>query len=197
MSHDALVSFIAIAVLATAASLIRILNKSTKSALESRKPRRASQPVQDNLYPELRRQGLDASREKFGLPAKSRSNEPWGVVMDWALGSGTATIVALSDGNASIYRSSGGGHIGGKSHDSIRKSAQKAVAVAGEFQSFVRANGDYSLPKQGTIIFYTLTDDGVFMESVPEEDLREHRHPLSKLGDAIQDIITQYSRIEA
>jgi hypothetical protein len=116
--------------------------------------------------------------------------------MDWGISSGTTTVVALSDGNASVYLSSGGGYMGGApSHASIREAAQRMVALAAESQTLMRATNDYPLPKSGEVIFYLLTDAGVFTTSASEEDLSSHRHPLSRLGDATQEIITEYLRI--
>jgi hypothetical protein len=116
--------------------------------------------------------------------------------MDWGLAEGTATVVALSDGNASVYLSSGGGFIGGVSHESIRKAAQKMVAVAAEYQAQTRATTTYPLPQRSQVFFYFLTDKGIFTSSAQEEKLSSHRHPLWKLGDAGQDVITQYRLIQ-
>jgi len=116
--------------------------------------------------------------------------------MDWGLTEGTATVVAFSDGNASVYLSSGGGSIGGASHESIRKAAQKMVAIAAECQPQAHATTTYPRPQHSQVIFYLLTDVGVFTANAPQEELSSHRHPLSKLGDAGQDIITQYRLIQ-
>jgi hypothetical protein len=48
----------------------------------------------------------------------------------------------------------------------------------------------YPVPQRGQFAFYLLTDAGVFTASAPEEELRRHRNPLYKLGDAAQTIIT-------
>jgi hypothetical protein len=116
--------------------------------------------------------------------------------MDWGVTAGTATVVAFSDGNASVYLSSGGGFIGGSSHESIRKAAQKMVAIAAAFQPDAIATTTYPLPRHAQVVFYFLTDAGVFTANAPEEELSSHRHPLSKLGDAGQNIITQYRLIQ-
>src|SRR5215831_4132356 len=66
-------------------------------------------PKPSETYLNLRKQALGFKREEIGLPAPAQSTEPWGVIMDWPVGNGTATVVAISDGTASIYLSSGGG----------------------------------------------------------------------------------------
>jgi len=154
-------------------------------------------PEAKDPYLGLRDQALNLKREKIGLPAYSKLTQPWAALMDWGLGSGTATVVAIADGTASVYLSSGGGSIGGgQSHESIRKAAQKMVAVAAEFQPQMRATNSHPLPQTGHVVFYVLTDAGVFTASASQEELSLHRHPFSKLGDAAQEIMTQYRLIQ-
>jgi hypothetical protein len=153
--------------------------------------------VGKETYMGLRNQALHLNRDKIKLAAPSNPKEPWAAVMDWDLGSGIVTVVAISDGTASVYLSSGGGSIGGgQSHDAIRKAAQKMVAAAVECRPQMRATDTFPLPTRGQIIFYALTDEGVVSASAPQEELSSHRHPLSKMGDAAQDVITQYRLIE-
>ena len=118
--------------------------------------------------------------------------------MDWGVTSGTATVVAFSDGHASVYLSSGGGFIGGaESHESVRNAAKKLVLAASEYnKSEFRRITSYPLPKRGVVSFYLLTDEGVFSENASEIDLSNGRHPLSKLGNAAQDVVTQYRLVQ-
>ncbi len=66
---------------------------------------------------------------------------------------GSATAIALADGSASIYLSTGGGSIGGAGHESIRKAAQRMVSVAAKFQPQTKTTKDFPLPKNGQTIF--------------------------------------------
>jgi hypothetical protein len=155
-------------------------------------------PDPKDVYLGLRNLALGITREKAGLAAKFVPTEPWGVIMDWVVSQATATIVAFSNGHASIYLSTGGGFIGGgESHESVRNAAKKMVAVAGECQPHTHATSEYPLPqKQGEILFYLLTDAGIFSASASKEDLSNHNHALSKLHDAAQGIITEYRLIQ-
>jgi hypothetical protein len=112
--------------------------------------------------------------------------------MDWAIPNGSATVVAISDGNASVYLSHGGGFIGGFAHESVRKAAQLTVAAANEIQPQMHATTTYPLPQPGEVTFYALTDSGVFTASALEADLKNGRSPLSNLSNAAQEVITQY-----
>jgi hypothetical protein len=160
--------------------------------------KRQNRKANPDVYYSLRDQILHMKRDKIGLPAPQHDTDAWAVVMDWGVTQGTATVVAISDGTASIYLSSGGGSIGGgQSHESIRQAAIRAVSVAAEFQPEMRPVTSYPLPRQGEVVFYVLTDAGVFSAAAPETELSAHRHRLSKLGDALQEVITQYRLTQA
>jgi hypothetical protein len=155
-------------------------------------------PAPKDVYLGLRNMALGITREKAGLAATFAPTEPWGIIMDWVVSNATATVVAFSNGHASIYLSTGGGFIGGgESHESVCNASKKMVAVAVECQPHTHATSEYPLPqKQDEVVFYLLTDAGTFTASVSKEDLSNHHHPLSKLHDAAQGIITEYRLIQ-
>jgi hypothetical protein len=55
---------------------------------------------------------------------------------------------------------------------------------------------NYPLAQQGLVNFYAVTDEGVFAATSSEKDLSSHSSPLSKLGEAGQEIIRQYGLIQ-
>ena len=112
--------------------------------------------------------------------------------MDLSLNRGTATVTALSDGNGSIYLSSGGGYIGGVGKPAIHDAAHNFVRTAAEFQAGMKATTEFPLPETGQAKFYVLTDAGVFTASAVEDELNQRRDPLTKLFAAGQEVITQY-----
>jgi uncharacterized membrane protein YgcG len=107
---------------------------------------------------DLRKQAFTGSRAAFGLDVPTMPTMPWGVIMETGFPEGYFTLVALSDGSASIYLSSGGGSIGGGSigggsigggsigggsigggaHETIRKASQAMVTLAAKFQPLQR-----------------------------------------------------------
>jgi hypothetical protein len=155
-------------------------------------PSNSSQSTPAEAYVGLRNMILHGPREKLNLPATSRPTEPWGVVMDFAVSHGTVTVTSLSDGNASIYLSSGGGYLGGVGKPAIHSAAQNFVRTASEFQAAMNPAAEFPLPERGQVSFYVLTDAGVFTGRAAEEELRQRHHPLTKLFAAGQEVITQY-----
>ena len=117
--------------------------------------------------------------------------------MDWGVNLGTATLVAFSDGHASIYLSNGGGFLGGaESHEAIRNAAKRTVEIAAECQPQAHPTASYPLPERGRVVFYFLTDAGIFTAGASQEDLANQHSFLSGLGNAAQQVIAEYWRTQ-
>ena len=117
--------------------------------------------------------------------------------MDWGVSNGTATVVAVADGTVSIYLSSGGGSIGGgQGHVAIREAGQKFLSLSKESLPQMQKTTEYPLPDKGQVYFYVRTATGVFTARTSQEELNSRTHPLRSLGDAAQEIITQYRQIQ-
>jgi hypothetical protein len=149
------------------------------------------------VYVGLRNLMLQGSRAKFRISPGSKPTQPYGVLMDWGIPAGSATVVAIADGTASVYLSSGGGFLGGgNSHESIRSAAKRTVEIADEVQPLMQPTTTYPIAQRGQVIFYVLTDAGVFTASASDDDLRSHRSPFYKLGDSAQTIVSEYRLIQ-
>ena len=156
----------------------------------------ARTPRSGETYVALRHQGLHRSRAELGVPKPSEASEPWGVLMETGYEKASATVVAFSDGNASIYLSTGGGFIGGAGREPVRQAAINMVRVAGPFVSQMTPTKTFPLPDRGRTIFYLRTDEGVLTGGATEEELGKRRHPLAPLFFAGQDVITQYRLLD-
>jgi hypothetical protein len=155
--------------------------------------RRSAHPNRSDVYHGLRNRALQASREKFGVPAPTPASAPWGVVMDWGTPSGSVTIVAISDGNASVYLSTGGGYLGGgASSEPIRAAARSAVDVAVRCQPQAHPTAEFPLPGPGEVIFYLLTDAGALVIRASEPAVRDGAGALTDLANRMQSIVTLY-----
>lgn len=158
---------------------------------------KAPEPKRENNYVELRAQALHGKCGTDDVAFPDSRAKPCAVVMDWAIGSGIATVVAVSDGTASVYLSSGGGSIGGSyAVPRIREAAIHAVSIAANFLDAMLPTSDFPLPEAGGVIFYVVTDCGVYMAKASVELLSTNRHPLSALGNDMQAIVTAYRVLE-
>jgi hypothetical protein len=159
---------------------------------------RAPQPKRPNTYHTLRDQILSLKRPQSNSLADDKQSDPWAVVMDWGVPTGVATVVAVSDGTASIYYSSGGGSIGGGyARPAIREAALHAVSIAGKFLDHMQITDSFPLPEPGGVVFYILTERGVFMAKAAVELLSKNLHPLAELGNDMQAIITEYRILDS
>ena len=158
---------------------------------------RAPEAKKTNNYSALRAQMLNWKCPQAGSSTPDTRANPCAVVMDWAFTSGVVTVVAVSDGSASIYYGSGGGSIGGGyARPAIRDAAMHAVSIASKFLDGMQLTGNFPLPESGGAIFYIVTERGVFMAKASVELLSTNRHPLSELGNDMQTIISQYRMLE-
>ncbi len=60
---------------------------------------------------------------ELGIEASDEFPLVYGVLLEFPVGDATATVVAMCDGNASLYTTSTFGVIGGFAHESVREAA--------------------------------------------------------------------------
>jgi hypothetical protein len=112
--------------------------------------------------------------------------------MDWGVPNGTTTTVAFVDGSASIYTSAGGGYIGGQLKEAINRAAKAAVTISASCVPDSHATTTFPLPTAGNVSFYLLTDQGVLSATRSVDELKAGSGPLFQLGNAMQEVNTQY-----
>jgi hypothetical protein len=128
--------------------------------------------------------------EKLGI-SMTNKNAVFGVVMDTGYSIGWATLVAFSDGNASLYLSNGGGVMGGAAHETVRKAAISMINAADRYVDQTTITESTPLPTSGNVTFYLLTTNAIRAATAKEDDLGEQRHALAPLFNAGQEVITQ------
>src|ERR1017187_220838 len=158
-------------------------------------PRRDGKPPMAqpaDIYLGLRQQALSSSGISLGFPMPPPDAPAWGLLMETGYPNGTATLLSMADGSASLYTSSGGGIIGGHAHETVRGAAKTFVQLAGSLHNIMsRAVDEFPLPKKGKTIFYIFTDTGILTAEAVEDDLGNGRHPLSPLFHAGHAVITE------
>jgi len=143
------------------------------------------------VYTKLREHALT-----MPLPAK-KEHTILMLVMDWYLTSGLASVVAAFDGSASIYLGNGGGFLGGaQKSTAVRAAAVQAVKVAELALANFKPVQMTDLPERGNVFFYARTESGLLLAVASEKHLAEATGPLTALGGAMQNIITQYRLLE-
>jgi hypothetical protein len=108
----------------------------------------------------------------------------------------SATLIALGDGTASIYWSSGGGIIGGGTHPSINAAARHLVHLAGDQLSAMASASDFPYPAIGHVRFYVLTTRGVVTIDATQEALAAPSHPFFALYKAGHEVISGLRKLD-
>lgn len=143
------------------------------------------------VYQGLRAQVLDLDPASVGLAQGPEHPQVWGALMDMGFPSGTATLVALADGTTSLYTSTGGGIIGGGSHQAVAAATRGFLARVADHLGELPPETGTGLPAQGRVIIRALTYQGRRAAEAAEDDLGYNRHALSPVFHAAHDVITQ------
>ena len=134
-------------------------------------------------YLALRQLAIKTTPVNVGVVPVPGTKAPFGVLMDFSLPQGNATIAAFISGDASFYTNTGGGIIGGIGHENVRHAARKFIAVAANYLDKMVSTVAYPLPEPGKVRFYVLTPAGIFTYEAGEPDLRKNAlSPLYAAG---------------
>lgn len=145
-----------------------------------------------DVYLGLRSMAFEASAEDIGLTNES----PYGLIVDWHVGSGVATIVTYATGDASLYLETGGGIIGGYAHERVREAALNAVREGGGLTGLEPASGAPGLPTQeGQVTITVLRPEGAWTLRVREDDLWDAGHPAHAVWMSTQAVITELRQV--
>ena len=122
-------------------------------------------------------------------------DEVFGVVMETGYPEAIVTLVSFADGTASLYFGNGGGVVGSGQHAGPAAASRSLVLLAARSKQGLVAATSTPLPRVGCT-HYVLTQRGAVTTEAKEEDLGEHRHALSPLFYAAQDVITEIRKVE-
>jgi hypothetical protein len=163
--------------------------KAEKKPGNGKNPPTPVQPV--DIFHTLRDQILNLDPAEVGMAPSADLPNVWGILMETAYPEAFATLVSLADGTTSLYFSNGGGIIGGGQHPAVAKATRSFVAAAENYFHEMTLSNDHPLPAPGGVRFHVLTYQGSYTTEADENDLGNHRHALSPLFYAGQDVLTQ------
>jgi hypothetical protein len=180
---------ISLAAIAVVVGAFYFLNESDEPRAVPHEPDPGGQTSSADAGVSPRERLLHASAEQIGItPVRG----VWGVIMERGYKKGVATVVALADGTANLYISSGGSVVGGREYPPTRLAALKLCEQAADSLADTVVAHDFPAPTQGRVRFYVLTPDGVH---ATEGDIFPTGHddggaalgPLLAAGDAVLD----------
>ena len=150
-----------------------------------------SPPPSAEVMAELRIKMLSEPEAGFQAGAASSMPRVHRVLMDWPIGSYTATILASAVGDASIYTTSTFGVLGGIGHESVRAAAGLFVKAAEAHLDTAKLTKDFSYPPQGRVRFYMVSVDGTRMVEADEESLHAGTDSYSDLWFLGQQVMAE------
>jgi hypothetical protein len=132
------------------------------------------------------------------MPDATEAAVVLGVIMEIGADDGATTLVfGLGDGSASVYHSTGGGHIGGQTRPHINAAARELTSVASDFVSRWPVTEIHPLPGPGRVRFSLLTPAGVHTTEEQQDKLVDGAHVLSPLFQAANEIIVGFETAPA
>jgi len=147
--------------------------------------------TKENPYNGLRNMALSTTASMLKLSLPKDKLTVYGVVMDWGMEQGTATIVAYQTGDASLYLNPGGGIIGGISHNNVSKAAKQFVSVAQQYVNKAMKTATHPLPKTDNVNFYLLTNQGIYVGHETIKNFENNSSQWLPLFEAGNELITE------
>ena len=145
---------------------------------------------ENNPYKDLRGQVFSATPEQIGL-TNTDDERPYAIVMDMGMEEGTATLVSIVDGNASMYLSSGGGIIGGYGHENCKRAAIDFVNMGQDYFSKMVSVDSFPLPKADNVRFFILANKGKYSIEEAIEKIENDKSDWGQLFFEGQKVITE------
>jgi hypothetical protein len=151
-------------------------------------------PKTDEGFAKLRNQlfSRELAATVPSLEGDGGSPEVLGVVIEIGTALNTILVYGLRDGTASVYRSTGGGYIGGRDRPRVNSAAKALVATAREMAKTLPRVTDHPLPSLGRVRISILTPEGVHAAEDDEKNLMSGGGALYPLFLKGNDVTTGF-----
>jgi hypothetical protein len=138
----------------------------------------------------LREQAFTVPASDVNVVPSTGHSRVWTVLMETGHPQAVASLVAVADGTTSMYFSNGGGILGAGQQATVRQASERFIALVDLHVDSLAVAEAHPLPAVGRVRFYARTFDGLRTAEAGEQELGEHRHPLSHLFHAGHAVIT-------
>lgn len=149
----------------------------------------------NNPFQELRNKAFNVTAKELGITLPENETKVYGIVMDWEMGGATASTVAFQTGDASLYLSSGGGVIGGGTHQNVKIEAENFVKMADSLFEKSTKTETNSLPETNSVNFYLLTNKGVYVAREKMENFENNSSEWISLFEQGNRVLTELRKI--
>jgi hypothetical protein len=153
----------------------------------------AQPPAYPDKYLALREVAFSTKPEDVEIQAKPGVEQVYGVIVEFHASGGTATVVAFASGDASIYRSNGGGKIGGRREPVVADAARALVALAQIQLTDLPKVVQYPPPAPDHVTVYLLTTAGLRGVEKEQIDIVAADDRLNPLYAGAQQIVSAFA----
>lgn len=119
------------------------------------------------------------------------------VIMDAHADDSINSLMSSTEGDASIYISTGGVVIGGGRHASVRAAAIAFTNEVMKHAAAMQPASEYPYPAPGHIRFYLRSGGRTSFIEVPESALAGGTHALAAAYTAAEKVIAEYEKVAA
>lgn len=149
-----------------------------------------------DVYAKLRSMALEVTPGQIKIPELGNDSSVYGMVMDWSMGQGTVTFVFMATGDASLYTSTGGGMIGGGTHEKVSVATRSLVAHASAFLDQAKRTDETPLPGKDGACLYFLTRNGRYLARESMKRFEDRSSSLITLFDEANEVITELRLVQ-
>jgi hypothetical protein len=157
-------------------------------------PQQVTQAV--DRYLALREVAFSTHSEDVEVQAKDGQEQAYGVIVEYQVDDGLVTVVGFASGDASVYRSTGGGKIGGRREPTVAGAARALVALAQVQLTDLPPVKAYPTPEPGHVRVYVLTTAGLRGAEEDRADIQDPKDRLAALFAGGRKIVSEFSATE-
>lgn len=165
-------------------------NKQKSHKMQDTKKEQKVDP-HNNPYLDLRNMAINVTPEQLEIELPKGETKIYGVVMDWDLGEGTATLVSFSTGDASLYLSSGGGYIGSGGYENVKTAINNLIINSEKHLNKATLFETTELPEKNGLTFYFLTNNGRFKATERMENIENESSKYLDLFNEANKLISE------
>ncbi|HXU33878.1 MAG TPA: hypothetical protein VN851_25180 [Thermoanaerobaculia bacterium] len=168
--------------------------KAVEPKIAIERPAKVEEPP-EVVYAKLRRRALDTTPEALGVANDLAPGDPYALLMEMGMPGTVVTLACFADGDAGVYYQTGGGMIGGRAHETVRKAAKAFIAQIKPLVVGMGKIADPPLPDPGRVRFTALTPEGAFTAETDREALADRDNALSALYYSGQEVVSQMREV--
>jgi ankyrin repeat protein len=148
------------------------------------------------VYTGLRQQVLNLSQKKPEEIPALISSDRIAIIMETGLKDYCFSLVAISDGTASMYFSNGGGIIGAGVNPGCARIAKSFLDYSKEFDNQLKKVSEYPLPQSGMTRFYVIKSGIILSQEFKDEELGNNKLAISPLYQKGHELITAIRKLD-